>query len=336
MPEFKDYYAVLGVSPDADAQAIQQAYRKLARQHHPDVNPGDKAAEERFKEINEAYQAISDPERRKKYDALRQQYQQWERQGGSRGGFNWDAWQAEPGSSGARPGGQYTYSRTVSPEDMQDIFGDADPFSDFFSSLFGERATAGRASRAQRAPDRAPARGRDQEVPVEVTLEEAFRGATRTIQIGDRRIEAKIPPGVRTGSRVRLAGQGGTGVAGGSTGDLYLVIEVAPHPQFERASDDHWDDLRVIVPVDIYTAATGGTVRVPTLDGSVQLKIPRRTQADRVFRLKGKGMPRLETPTERGNLYAKVKLVLPEPLSDQEVETLRSLAQARRASETKR
>lgn len=335
MPEFKDYYAVLGVAPDADSQTIQNAYRKLARQHHPDVNPGDSSAEERFKDINEAYQALSAPERRKKYDALRQQYQQWEQQAGSRSGFNWDAWQAEPssgaGASAARPGGpraqRATYTRTVSPEDLQDIFGDADPFSDFFSSIFGGSEGEGRPGRMNQ-----PRQGRDQEVPVEVTLEEAFRGTTRSIQIGDRRIEAKIPPGVRTGSRVRLAGQGGAGVAGGSAGDLYLEIQVAPHPQFERDGDD----LRVTVPVDIYTAATGGAVQVPTLDGGVQLKIPSRTQTDRVFRLKGKGMPRLGTPTERGNLYAKVKLVLPEPLSDQEVETLRSLAQARRARETKR
>lgn len=325
MPEFKDYYSVLGVAPDADDQAIKQAYRKLARQHHPDVNPGDKAAEERFKEINEAYQALSDPERRQKYDALRQQYQQWERQGGDRGGhggFNWDDWQAQPG--------QRTYTRTVSPEDLQDIFGDADPFSDFFSSIFGRGSTSG--GRAAQGRSNQPRRGRDREASAELTLEEAARGAARSIQMGERRIEARIPPGSRSGSRVRLAGQGEPGVAGGPSGDLYLNIEVLPHAQFERDGDD----LYVTAPVDIYTAVTGGTVRVPTLDGSVSLKIPPRTQADRLFRLKGKGMPRQGKPSERGDLYARVKLVLPEPLRDEELETLRSLAQARRASETTR
>lgn len=325
MPEFKDYYAVLGVAPDADEQTIQQAYRKLARQHHPDVNPGDKSAEERFKDINEAYQALGNAERRQKYDALRRQYQQWQQQGGSRSGFNWNEWQADPRDAAGASGARRSYTSAVSAEDLQDIFGEADPFSDFFSSIFGDRSGDGRAARTQRAPGR----GRDVEVTVELTLEEAFRGTMRTIQIGERRIEAKIPPGVRTGSRVRLAGQGSAGTANGPVGDLYLEIQVMPHPQFERDGDD----LRVTIPVDFYTAVTGGTVRVPTLDGAVQLKIPPRTQADRIFRLKGKGMPRLEKPTTRGDLYAQVKLVLPDALSEQEIETLQSLAQARRARE---
>ena len=313
MMEFQDYYAALGVAPDADEQAIKQAYRKLARQYHPDVNPGDKQAEERFKEINEAYQALSDPERRRKYDELREQYQRWQQRGG-RGDFNWGWWEPEAGEQA------YTYN--VSPEDLEDIFGDASPFSDFFSSIYGQEA----GGPARRAREVRPRRGRDIEATAEITLEEAFRGTTRSIQVGDRRIEARIPPGVRTGSRVRLAGQGAPGMAGGPAGDLYLNIEVALHSQFERDGDH----LRVVVPVDIYTAATGGEARVPTLEGAVMLKIPPRTQADRVFRVKGKGMPRLEKLAERGDLYARAKLVLPESLSDSELETLRQLAQARR------
>jgi curved DNA-binding protein len=317
--DFKDYYAVLGVAPDADDQAIKQAYRKLARQYHPDVNPGDTQAEERFKEINEAYQALSDPERRRKYDELREQYQRWQQRGG-RGDFNWGQWQAAPG--------EQTYAYNVSPEDLEDLFGGASPFSDFFSSIFGQ--TEGGPTR--RAREVRPRRGRDLEATAEISLDEAFRGTTRGIQIGDRRIEARIPPGARSGSRVRLAGQGSPGVAGGPPGDLFINIEIPPHAQFERDGDD----LRVTVPVDIYTAATGGEVRVPTLDGSVMLKIPPRTQADRVFRLKGKGMPRLEKPAERGDLYARAKLVLPEPLSDTELEALRQLAQARKGERVKR
>jgi curved DNA-binding protein len=305
--EFKDYYTVLGVAPDADDQAIKQAYRKLARQHHPDVNPGDKQAEERFKEINEAYQALSDPERRRKYDELREQYQRWQQRGGA-GDFNWGQWQATPGQQ------VYTYNAT--PEDLEDLFGDASPFSDFFSSVFGQ-PRHGRTTR--------PRRGRDAEVLVEISLEEAFHGTTRSMQIGERRIEAKIPPGVRTGTRVRLSGQGSPSNSGGPAGDLYLVVQVAPHSLFERDGDD----LMTVMPIDFYTAATGGEVRVPTLDGAVQLKIPRRTQADRTFRLKGKGMPRLERPSERGDLFARVKLVLPEPLSDTEIEVLRKLAHER-------
>ncbi len=255
--EFKDYYAALGVAPDADDKAIKQAYRKLARQYHPDVKPGDKASEERFKEINEGYQALSNPERRKKYDELRKQYQQWSERGG-RGDFDWGQWQAAPG--------QGAYSYDVSAEDLEDLFGGGSPFSDFFGSIFGQAgggpAGAGRAAR--------PRRGRDHEAGVEITLEEAFHGTTRSLQIGDRRIEARIPAGLHSGSRVRLTGQGSPGVAGASAGDLYLVVEVAPHPVFSREGDD----LRTEAPVDFYTAALGGEARVPTIDGAVTLKIP--------------------------------------------------------------
>ncbi|GAB4433940.1 MAG: DnaJ C-terminal domain-containing protein [Chloroflexi bacterium OHK40] len=305
--EFKDYYTVLGVAPDADDQTIKKAYRTLARQYHPDVNPGDKQAEERFKEINEAYQALSDPERRRKYNELREQYQRWQQRGGA-GEFNWGQWQATPG--------QQVYTYNVTPEDLEDLFGDASPFSDFFGSIFGQ---------TRREQVARPRRGRDAELPVEISLEEAFHGTTRSIQIGERRIDAKIPPGARTGTRVRLAGQGSPGSAGGPAGDLYLVVRVAPHPLFERDGDD----LTTVVPVDCYTAATGGEVPVPTLDGTVRLKIPPRTQADRIFRLKGKGMPHLERPSEHGNLFARVKLVLPEPLSDAEIAALRKLASER-------
>ena len=310
--EFKDYYQILGVAPDADEKAIRQAFRKLARQYHPDVNPGDKAAEEQFKAINEANQVLSDPEQRKKYDALRTQYQRWQ-QGGRRGqDFNWQDWSASPGEG--------VYEQYGAYDDLDDLFGGESPFSDFFSTIFG----GGRRARGAERPSR-PRRGRDREVEVEVTLEEALSGTTRSIQIGDRRIEAKIPPGVYTGARVRLAGQGEPGRQGGPAGDLFLNIRMAPHPTFERSGDDLFTD----VSVDIYTAALGGEVRVPTLDGAVMLKIPPQTQSGRTFRLRGKGMPRLDDPNTRGDLYARVRLVLPEPLSERELQTFRELAAAR-------
>jgi curved DNA-binding protein len=310
--EFKDYYAALGVAPDAEAETIKKAYRKLAREYHPDVKPGDKSAEERFKEINEAYQALSDPERRKKYDELRRQYRQWSERGGGRGDFNWGQWQAPPG-----PG---TYQE-VSPEDLEDLFGGGSPFSDFFGSIFGGSGPRERAA----GPPR-PRPGRDHEAGLEISLEEAFRGATRTLQIGERRIEARIPAGARSGSRVRLAGQGSPGVAGGPAGNLYLILSVSPHPVFTPEGDD----LHAEVPVDFFTAALGGVVRVATIDGAVNLKIPPRTQADKTFRLKGKGMPRPGRPQERGDMWARVKLVLPEPLTDAEIDGLRNLAETRR------
>jgi curved DNA-binding protein len=310
--EFKDYYQTLGVPPDADEKTIRQAFRKLARQYHPDVNPGDKAAEEQFKAINEANQVLTDPEQRKKYDALRAQYQQWQQSGGRPRDFNWQAWSAQPGEG--------VYGQYATPDDLQDIFGDESPFSDFFTSIFG--GTRG----AERTPR--PRRGRHLEVEATITLEEAFRGATRTLQIGERRIEAKIPPGVDTGTRLRLAGQGEPGRQGGQAGDLYLNIRVAPHASIERDGDD----LFAEVPVDIYTAALGGEVRVPTLDGAVMLKIPPRTQSGRSLRLRGKGMPRMNEPNARGDLYARVRLVLPEPLSERELQAFRELAAARRGS----
>jgi curved DNA-binding protein len=310
--EFKDYYQILGVSPDADEQAIRQAFRTLARQYHPDVNPGDKAAEERFKAINEAHQVLSDPEQRKKYDALRAQYQRWQQGGRRPQEFNWQAWSAPPGE------GAYEYYGSV--DDLGDLFGGESPFSDFFTTIFGEARGARSAPRARR--------GRDREVETEVTLEEAFRGTTRALQIGDRRLEAKIPPGVYTGARVRLAGQGEPGRQGGPAGDLYLNVRVAPHATFERTGDD----LFMEVPVDIYTAVLGGEVRVPTLDSVVLLKVPPHTQSGRTFRLRGKGMPRLDDLNTRGDLYARVRLVLPEPLSERELQAFRELAAARRGT----
>jgi curved DNA-binding protein len=310
--QFKDYYQILGVAPDADEKAIRQAFRKLARQYHPDVNPGDKAAEEQFKAINEANQVLSDPEQRKKYDALRTQYQRWQQGGRRPQDFNWQDWSASPGEG--------VYEHYGAYDDLDDLFGGESPFSDFFTTIFG----GARRARGAERPSR-PRRGRDREVEVEVTLEEALRGTTRSIQIGDRRIEAKIPPGVYTGARVRLAGQGESGQQGGPAGDLYLHIRVAPHATFERSGDD----LFMEVPVDIYTAALGGEVRVPTLDGAVMLKIPPQTQSGRTFRLRRKGMPRLEDPNTRGDLYARVRLVLPEPLTERELQTFRELAAAR-------
>jgi curved DNA-binding protein len=308
--EFKDYYQTLGVSPDADEKTIRQAFRKLARQYHPDVNPGDKAAEEQFKAINEANQVLSDPEQRKKYDALRAQYQRWQQGGRRPQDFNWQDWAAPPGEG--------VYEHYGSVDDLQDVFGDESPFSDFFTTIFG------RARGGERPPR--PRRGRDREVEITVTLEEAFRGTTRALQIGDRRIEAKIPPGVYTGARVRLAGQGEPGRQGGPAGDLYLFIHVAPHAAFERDGDD----LFAEVPVDIYTAALGGEVRVPTLDGAVMLKIPPQTQSGRTLRLRGKGMPRLDDPNTHGDLYARVRLMLPEPLTERELQAFRELAATRR------
>lgn len=304
----KDFYEELAITPDADEQTIKQAYRRLARQYHPDVNGGDAQAEERFKAINEAYQTLGDPEKRKRYDDVRQQQTYWQHAGVA-GDTDGGPWHGMPGG--------WVYTSTVSPEDMQDIFTNSEVFANLFGAAFAGGNPTSRTPR--------PQRGRDIELPVEVTLHEVLNGAHRVVQMGERRIEARIPPGVYTGSRIRLAGQGQPGHNGGAAGDLYLLVQVLPDAQCERQGDD----LLTEATVDMYTAALGGEVRVPTLDGSVLLKIPAQTQAGKKFRLRGKGLPRLEQPEQRGDMYVSIKLVLPEPLSERELETLRQLVQER-------
>ena len=313
--DYKDYYEILGVPPNAEKKVIRQTYRQLARKLHPDVNPGNKEAEEKFKTINEAYQVLSDVERRKKYDELRTQYQQWQQRGGRQQDFEWQNWSAQPGQEGRV---QY-----ADPEDLEDLFGSASPYSDFFASIFGQ---AGRSSRGRgRGAAPSPRRGRDVEYEIDLTLEEAFHGAKRLLEIDGHRIQASIPPGVRTGSRVRLAGQGEPGRSSGQAGDLYLIVRILPHDTFERTGDD----LHIDVPVDIFTAIAGGEISIPTPERLLMLKIPPRTNAGRSFRLRGKGMPRLGDPKTRGDLFALVRLVLPDSLTDQEVNSIRALAASR-------
>ena len=313
--DFKDYYEILGVPPDADAKAIRQAFRQLARQVHPDVNPGNKEAEEKFKVINEAYQVLSDVEQRKKYDELRAQYLQWQQTGGRQQDFDWQNWSAQPG--------QGVHVQYANAEDLDDLFGGASPYSDFFTSIFGQASRSDRGS--GRVTSSSRRKGRDVEYEVDLTLEEAFHGTERLLEIDGHRIKAGIPPGVRTGSRVRLASQGEPGRNGGSAGDLYLIIQVLPDHTFERAGDD----LHIEVPVDIFTAIAGGEIRIPSLERPLILKIPPRTNSGRSFRLRSKGMPHLGDPKTRGDLYAMVKLVLPDQLTDQEVNGIRALGASR-------
>jgi curved DNA-binding protein len=302
---YKDYYHILGVDKNASQDEIKKVYRKLARKHHPDVNPGDKKAEEKFKEINEAYQVLSDPEKRKKYDQFGAQWQQYERGGGRPEDFDWSPW------ASAQPGG--TYTRTVTPEEFQQMFGGQGGFSDFFETLFG--GSGSYYSTVNRQPRTQPRHGRDADQPVQVTLQEAFQGTNRTLQYeGGRTIQAQIPRGVQTGSRIRLSGQGESGFAGGKSGDLYLKIEVLPDERFQRQGND----LNTAVQVDLFTLLLGGQVPITCLDRTVNLTIPRNTQNGKVFRLRGLGMPVLRKPDERGDLYVTVNASLPSHLSDSE------------------
>jgi len=321
----KDYYQILGVDRNASEKEIKQAYRRLARKYHPDLNPNDKSAETRFKEINAAYQVLSDAEKRKKYDQFGDQWEYAEQfaKSGGQERVRWDF---------GRGGTTFKY-------------GDVSDFGDIFSSLFGDSGIGSRV--------RGPRRGQDIESPIEVTLEEAYHGSTRVVQlqteepctacggtgrVGNRvcticdgaggkvipkRLEVKIPAGVRDGSRIRIAGKGSPGRAGGSEGDLYLVVKVLPHKVFERKGDDLYTE----VSVPLSTAILGGEVRLPTLNSKVSLEIPPETQNSKVFRLAGKGMPRLGK-SDYGSMIARVNVVLPTNLTEEEkklFERLRSL-----------
>ncbi len=313
--DYKDYYGILGVPPDAEKKVIQQTFRELARKYHPDLNPGNKESEEKFKTINEAYQVLSDADKRKKYDELRVQYQQWQQSDSRQQDFDWQNWSTQPGK-----GERVQYAN---PEDLEDLFGSASPYSDFFTYIFGQARTTTRGRNRGAAPS--PRRGRDVEYEVALTLKEAFHGAERLLEIDGHRIQASIPPGVRTGSLVRLAGQGEPGRNRGLAGDLYLIINILPNDTFEREGDD----LHMEVPVDTFTAIVGGETNIPTLERPLMLKIPPRTNTGRSFRLRGKGMPHLGDPKSRGDLFALVRLVLPDSLTDQEINSIRELASAR-------
>jgi curved DNA-binding protein len=316
--EFKDYYATLGVSKTASEKEVKQAFRKLARKYHPDVNPGDKAAEARFKDINEAYEVLGDPAKRKKYDELGANWRMYEQAGaggGTSGPFA-GQWNVNVGG----PSGGF---RTMTQEEMENLFGDANPFSDFFTTFFGGgggggfgETGPGRGGRGTRARQR---QGRDVEHELELTLDDAFHGTTRRLSLKHdghaRTVDVRIPPGVGDGSRVRISGEGEHGVGGAAAGDLYLRVRLTPHPTFERKGRD----LYVKVPLPVTTAVLGGEANVQTLSGKpARLRIPPLTQNGQVFRLKGFGMPAVGKSDEKGDLYARVEVQLPTQLSREE------------------
>ncbi|ODS54476.1 MAG: hypothetical protein ABS36_11290 [Acidobacteria bacterium SCN 69-37] len=309
--EFKDYYATLGLSKTASEADIKRAYRKLAREHHPDLNPGDKKAEARFKEINEANEVLGDPEKRKKYDELGANWRDYERAAESgAGGFGGGARWSTGGSGGYR---------TMTPEEMNAAFGGQDPFSDFFHTFFsGGGFSAGGATGGGRRRSSRSQRGQDVEQLVDLTLEEAYAGTSRRVvaarEQGERSFEVRIPAGVKDGARIRAAGEGGQGARGGAAGDLFLVVRLLPHSRVERRGQDLYQ--KVDIPVT--TAVLGGEVSVPTLAGTtVRLKVPAVTAQGRTFRLRGHGMPTVGKPDERGDMYVTAQVQIPSVVSDE-------------------
>ncbi len=297
----KDYYKTLGVPRGATEQEIKKAFRKLAKKYHPDTNPHDPGAEARFKEINEAYEVLSDTQKRAQYDQF-----------GTVG---------TPFGAGPQPGGGYNYR--VDYDNVNDVNGFGgfqDILRDIFGGLGGRGAGSAASSTGGAGSVRMP--GQNLEQPVRISLHEAYTGATRLVTKGERTIKVNIPAGAADGTRVRLAGEGGPGM-GGASGDLYLVVEVEPDAQFERKGDD----LYVDVKVDLFTALLGGEIEVPTLDRrTLRLKVPAGTQSGRLFRLNGKGMPLLREKERHGDLYARVLISVPTRLNDEQralVERLR-------------
>lgn len=308
--EYKDYYKTLGLERSASEAEIKSAFRKLALKYHPDRNQGNKQAEEKFKEINEAYEVLSDKEKRSRYDQLGDSYSNWQQQG-TPGNFNWNDW--VNASSGGAPGGIH-----YDVGDLNDILGGGG-FSDFFQSIFGGMGGVSSApGTRQRARHAQPV---NYQQDVQISLEEAFRGAERIVTVDGRRLTMKIPAGARTGTKVRMAGAGPAG-PDGRPSDIYLVIEVTPDKRFERQGDN----LTTDVTVDLYSAVLGGEVRVPTLDGIVVLTIPAGTQGGQSFRLSGRGMPQLRNPKVQGDLYARIKVQVPRNLTDEQRKLFEQLA----------
>ncbi len=298
-----DYYDILGVSRSADEKEIRQAYRRLARQHHPDVNPGDEAAAERFKTINAAYEVLSDADKRGKYDRYGDRWEQaehFEQQGGA------DFSQFFRGGNfgGGVPGG---FSFSTGGATLSDLLGGLGGFASEMGGNIGEQF------RGERV------RSRPADVPVEITLEEADHGTTRLVNLPDgRRLEVKIPAGIADGGRVHIAAGNSAG------GEFNLLVTVLPHGQFERQGDD----LHTTVDVPLLDAVLGGIATVRTLRGQIELTLPPETQNGRRFRLAGQGMAKLSDPESRGNLYAEIRVSLPTNLTDEQRQLFEQLRDA--------
>jgi len=312
--EYKDYYKILGVEKTATAEQIKKAYRKLARQHHPDVNPNDATAEQKFKEVNEANEVLSDPEKRQKYDQFGADYQRYEQAGAGGagrgpGGFDWS--QYAQGGQGGNPFGGFGGGGAS--------FEGGEDFSDFFSSLFGGMGGGGGGRSAR------PGAGQDYQAELELTLEEAYHGGPRTITVQGKNLRLTIHPGVADGQTIRLRDQGGPGRNGGPTGSLLITFRILPDARYVRTGDDLTQD----VPVSLYRALLGGSQTVETLGGTVKINIKPESANGTRLRLRGKGFPVYRQEGQFGDLYLRLNVQLPQNLTDQEKDLIKQLAQLR-------
>ena len=296
--EYKDYYSILGVAKNATADEIKKKYRKLAMKYHPDKNPGNKAAEDKFKTIGEAYEVLKDPEKRKKYDRLGENWQDYQQsaQPGRDGGPDFSSWARQQGGRSSRSG------------NMDDLFGGGG-FSDFFDFFF-----SGQGARSGRQGMNTPSRGKDLSATMEISLEQAFHGTDADVAIGNEQIRVHIPPGVRDQQVLRVKGKGGTGRSGGERGNLLIGIGISDHPTFERKDDD----LHTELSIDVYTAILGGQVDLQTLKGHLTVTIPAGTSSGKTLRLKGQGMPVFGAKQVAGDLYVRIMITVPTRLTAEE------------------
>jgi curved DNA-binding protein len=299
---FKDYYKILGIERTASADDIRKAYRKLAVKYHPDKNQDNKAAEEKFKEINEANEVLGDPAKRKKYDELGENWQHSQQRGEASQDFDWSKYRNT--GTGRR---QYT---NTSGDDM---FGGEGQFSDFFENIFGGSGYSGK--------NKGPSKGHNYEAELQLSLEEAYSGTSRLLELETEKLQVKIKPGVKEGQVLRLKEKGGPGAGGAKRGDIYITVHVTPHPHYERKENDVYSD----VPVDLYTCVLGGKSLIRTLKGAIKIDIPKETENGKTLRLKGLGMPVFDKPGEFGDMYAKVKILLPKDLSEKEIQLFKEL-----------
>lgn len=303
--DYKDYYKILGISKGATQDEIKKAFRKLAIKYHPDKNPGDKKSEEKFKEVNEANEVLSDAEKRKKYDDLGENWNSYQQHGGN-GNFDWGKWSSQ---------GQQRQSRNQGEE----FFGGGGNFSDFFESIFGGRGgdARGPGQRTARV-----LRGQDLQAEMEITLEDSYNGATKQITLNGQKLNMNLKPGVYDGMVLRMKGKGGAGVNGGEAGDLHITFKLAKHPNFEVKGND----LHLEEPLDLYTAVLGGKLEIKIFNKTLKIPIPAGTDSGKTFRLNGLGMPFYGKADVRGDAYVKMKIIVPKDLSEEEEELFKKLS----------